>query len=1248
MSVLNKRQDLTPDQLRGVKTVGRSLLLSAAAGSGKTRVLSERCAYLVCDAPAAVRCDVSELLVVTFTEAAATEMRGRIGKALQDRAAVAAENPRLQKQIALVDQAQISTLHGFCSHLLRQHFHRVGLDPAFSVMDEHEAVLLRLDVGRELLRQRYAVERPERFRKLLDGYFYGDDERLLDVILRIHNLCGSLISPDEWILATLHRTEESAREPLQKSQLGRALLASIKQRITTLGQSCNGAIAALQSLGSFPGYVSQIEQIRDICRFLYKEGEKKEFNWLVEYLNDIKLDSLKPVASTVPNKVPAKEIVDAVVKEFKEGKWRTLLRFTSEECQDGMSKVLPHVRELLELVERFNQDYREAKDNTHQLDFSDLERFALTVLRDETQPGVRPSAVARHYHRAFKYVLVDEFQDINAVQNAILRLLSHECLADTDGARAGDVLPPNLFCVGDVKQSIYRFRLADPQQFLEREAALRNGGNRGEVIDLQQNFRSRGPLLEAINAIFGRLMTKESAELAYDQTQQLVPARDFGDSGMSKVFPGAPIELHLLPSKQDAPASSTAGEDEAADDFDRTENEALFVAQRIREIVGNESSPGYSVFDRESKQPRPARYSDIVILLRSQKYKANDYVRVLNDCGVPTHVVSGSGFFEAQEIRDISALLTLLDNQAQDLPLAAYLRSPLSGLKNCEDALATVHIEFGKAESKVPFHDAVVRYAAERTDALAVQLRDILDRLSQLREQANRQPAHETIWAIYQTTGYLTYVAGLPGGPQRSANLMDLYERARIFANHRRQGLSRFLDYLRTLEADADLGQASVVSSSEDAVSIKTVHASKGLEFPIVFLPDLGKKINTRDEAGPVLLDRDLGIALPVADEALFAMYPSLAQSVVKESIHQKLIAEELRVLYVALTRAMEHLILVGTISLQAPEKWLLRWKGHTGPLPTAAITQATSVLDWVGPVWATNEGTARQVIELSTNAIELLPKPPASRDRQKLSVPAGQYRALKPLVAAAEMTPEDQLAVNRLQFVYPFERFAHRVAVKSVTALAQSAEGYVSQIHPTAPGLADATPTLLELPEFVAANAPLAASERGTATHVAMQHLRFSDALDHPSINRQVAAMVACRQLTTAQSLAVDVAAIGWFLGTDLGQKIRENEVRVIREMPVYVAESLADDSDAVGLDAMMVRGRCDLFLPLAADGVIIDYKTDAIRSEAQLADRVTQYQVQLGQYARAIERVVGHPVRQGYLVFFKTRQVIAVDLDA
>ncbi|MDB5304588.1 MAG: ATP-dependent deoxyribonuclease subunit, partial [Phycisphaerales bacterium] len=562
----------TPEQLLGITTTGRSLLVSAAAGSGKTSVLAQRCAYLVCDAP--VPCDVDELLVVTFTEAAAAEMKSRITDALRARAAES-PSPRLDRQLALADQAQVSTLHSFCARLLRQHFHLVDLDPGFAVLEADEARLLRREVARRLFDTRYEFDAAGDFHRFIDAYGEGDDDRVLRQVLHAHDLLTSVADPPRWIARAHARIAEATPSRNQspenrdspgfgrtsagptaenrdspgfsggngvrdsgsfaESELGAELIATIGKGLAAVRRRCDDAIAQLRGLG-FPQYADYLSTVAATLGYWHQAFDDEGIDALAEVVKDVEWPRLPSIRGEVANKELAKSLVDAVRSEAKEGPWRDRLRFSVEQWQDGLARILPHAEVFLKLVEDFDAAYQQAKRASRSVDFADLERYALLVLQDSNaETGhLSPSPAARAFHRRFAHVLVDEYQDINEVQDAILTLVSRECVAQEPGTI------PNFFCVGDVKQSIYRFRLAEPRRFLDRQEEYRSMGGHGEVIDLQANFRSRDPLLEAINSVFARLMTAEAADIEYDQTQRLHGQAGYPPADGPACFRGAP------------------------------------------------------------------------------------------------------------------------------------------------------------------------------------------------------------------------------------------------------------------------------------------------------------------------------------------------------------------------------------------------------------------------------------------------------------------------------------------------------------------------------------------------------------------------------------------------------------------------------------------------------------------------------------------------------------------------------------
>jgi ATP-dependent helicase/nuclease subunit A len=1222
-----KQREWTDAQWSAITTVGKSLLVSAAAGSGKTSVLAERCVHLICDAR--VPCDVDDLLVVTFTDAAAAQMKSRIGESLRSRAA-RTPSDRLTRQLALVDHAQVSTLHGFCARILRQNFHLAGIDPAFRILDGEEAGLLRREIARDLLQDSYETGDTAAFQNFLDAYCEGEDQRLVRLIVKTHEMLCSLVDPNKWVREAKQRIWQASGGRLGDSALGEELHQWIVRSLAAVREQCEAGRKLLRQLGRFPAYEREIsENLLPIIRHWQTVYASDGLDALAE-VSVVDWPKLTPVSNSVAQKDAAKSVVDAIRDQMKKGEWRNALLFKSAEWQQGLAEIQPHAKAFLDLVGQFARRYRTAKDSARALDFADLERFSFRVLSDKN----KPSATAMAYHRRFAHVLVDEYQDINELQDKILSLVSHEQAEPRAGLQA------NSFYVGDVKQSIYRFRLAEPGQFLEKEKEFRSGIFWGEVIDLQKNFRSRAPLLESINEVFRRLMTAEAADISYDKNHALIPGQTFPPDHGTRSFLGAPIELHLVPKVP------TIGDNDAdpgdGTEPDRTEREAILIAGRIRQLMGKE--PGTQpmlIADSGpdgSKILRPIRFSDIVILLRTMRYKAEQFARILTNEQVPVHADSVTGYFESMEVRDMLALLAVLDNLQQDIPLATLLRSPLASLPEPEDAMARIRLAYPvDAKGDVPFHQAVVRYSAEKEDELAAHLRDLLQTVQQWRDTAQRRPLDELLWDIYQQTGFLAYCEGLPNGAQRVPNLMLLREKATQFGTFGRQGLSRFLEMLESLREEADLGLPSTATAAQDVVRIMSVHRSKGLEFPVVFLPDLGKAINLDDSRGQILTDRELGLGLPVVDLPRFVRYPSLASTLVKNRLRQQSMAEELRVLYVAMTRAKEHLVLVGTASDKQLEYWLTRWASHLGPLPADHILGANSMLAWIVSVAAATGAQTPAVFQMHRYEVkEVADWRSLADSKQELSAEQTAISRLEPLKDLAKLTPAAEEIIARLDSRYPFERFATVPAAQSVTGYSETSE---TEPSPPRRSHGASLEKALERPDFLLEQTAFSATERGTATHLVLQHLDFSRSCDAHDLETQIAGMADRRAISDAEAREVDRAALGWFLlESEIGNLLRRNAAEIRREIPVYFTLEAAGVDPA---DQPMIRGRLDLLLPTEEGHVIVDYKTDRV-DESTVALRADEYRPQMDLYRQAIQRITRRPVKEIHLVFLAAKCVV------
>ncbi|HEX4792515.1 MAG TPA: 3'-5' exonuclease, partial [Humisphaera sp.] len=711
--------------------------------------------------------------------------------------------------------------------------------------------------------------------------------------------------------------------------------------------------------------------------------------------------------------------------------------------------------------------------------------------------------------------------------------------------------------------------------------------------------------------------------------------------------------------------------------------------------------PPMYVMDKDSKKeglsPRQAGYGDIVILLRATKYKAGQFAQILRGQGIPVHADSGSGFFESTEVRDMLALLELLENRRQDIPLATALRSPLLALRGADDAMARIRAAYPATNTRSAFHEAALRYATEHSDNLAMQLRDFFAQLDRWRQASARRPLAEVIWQIYRETGYLAFVAGLVDGQQREANLLYLHQRAAQFASFGQHGVAGFLTFLRELEDASDLGPPSVVSQAEKVVRIMSVHRSKGQEFPIVIVADLGKLINHQDSSGPILADRRAMLGLSVVDEYRNCRYPSLALALAREQVRRQTMAEELRVLYVAMTRAREHLILVGTAAEKKPQEWVTQWSGREGAMPAEVILGARSMLDWLGPVAAATSG----VLEIKPHSWdEVSAWGVAASQRQSFTAEQQRMARFEPLETEPPIPPAAAKVIRRVAFEYPFKFYSELPAAQSVTARTHASAAKHStpdsdslprysggglgrgpfakdrhsvqpppQPSPGVPGEGerDATgegetsgpeeeesgipgqgekvaPAIrLSQPNFLLEERPLNAADKGTATHLVLEHFNFVGAGDLPDIEAQIQHLISRKMMTTAQAAAVDRAAIQWFLQTELGQLLRKHSAILIRELPLYFPEDVGAKSPLPSndpLDRIMIRGRLDLLLPLDDGAILIDYKTDAIATQ-EVPTRGEFYRPQLQAYAEAFEKITSKRVSQILLVFLSPRVV-------
>ncbi|MNW25242.1 ATP-dependent helicase/nuclease subunit A [compost metagenome] len=985
------------DQWEAISRSGQDMLVAAAAGSGKTAVLVERIIRKIADPESGY--SVDRMLVATFTKAAAAEMRHRIREALERSLEENSNSEHIRRQLALLGRASITTLHSFCMEVIRRHYQSIPLDPGFRIMNEHETEIMRQELLEEIFEEQYGLH-PEgsAFRSMVD-WFSGErtDDAVYGLVQRLYDFSRSHPWPEYWLssMAAAFRTEDL-------EQLGRsAWVRSIQQdAILSLRGAANlleqAHEAAVQPGGPAP-YAMTVEEELHMVRDLLQQVEQEPWDSLYDAFQEIAFGKLKPVKKDQTDPMlqeRVKALRDSAKKTMTELK-TSLFGRRPEQFLAELHDAAPLMEELTRVIHAFAERFRQEKQSRGLVDFNDLEHYCLHILRHpESTPGqLLPSDAALEYRALFDEVLLDEYQDTNTVQEDIVRLLARD-------------QPGNRFMVGDVKQSIYRFRLAEPGLFLDKYHRFGLEENEGLLIDLARNFRSRREVVDAVNLIFSQIMSAEVAEIVYDERAMLVHGASFpeasavarsaeNENGQEKyeqaengqkeaVTQPMSLEQKYEPellliertsspeygSGAGVPSSSGEESDETKDEEELAELEtarleARLIVRRIKELIGD-TAPALPVYDKALKAMRPARYGDIVILLRSAALWAPLIMEELRLAGIPAAGEQTKGYFKATEVEIILSLLQVIDNPRQDIPLAAVLRSPIVGLS--EEELARIRLQ----QPSGSFYDAVqlavsppetlgLAEAAVGQQADEYQQRQEDSRLAHFMHQledwrrASRQGRlSELIWRLYQETGYLDWVGGLPGGMQRQSNLKALYDRARLYEQSTsNRGLFRFLTFLNRLrEHGGDLGAAATETDTDQAVRIMTIHKSKGLEFPIVFVAGTAKMFNRQDLNMPFLMHKELGFGPKYVAEKTRVSYPTLANLAIRRRLQLELLAEEIRVLYVALTRPREKLIMIGTVRDLAAR--VLAWSGvsgHDSPvLPDYVLASARSYLDWLGP----------------------------------------------------------------------------------------------------------------------------------------------------------------------------------------------------------------------------------------------------------------------------------------------------------
>lgn len=1264
----------TTEQQQVIDLRNRNILVSAAAGSGKTAVLVERIVKIITDKNHPV--DIDHLLIVTFTNAAAAEMRERIGNAIEKALDEQPGNEHLLRQLTLIHNAQITTIDSFCLYVVRNHFHEIDLEPNFRIGDEGELKLLREDVLGRVLEQNYE-EPSEAFSDFVEGYASGrTDVALNEMILQLYEFSRSYPWPEKWLDSFVGAYRIETREELDRAEWLAPLTENICFVLKDCEQLLKQALAITQQDDGPDMYEKAVQS--DLEKY---EGLSRltSFCELSGALSDIKYDRLASSRGFEgdPDKLElvkslreqAKDVVKKLCKQYF---------FCSPEMMiEQLERTEPMLEEVVRLTKQFADEFAAAKRRKNLVDFHDVEHFALQILVDEETEKAKKTA--EEFRDTFEEIMIDEYQDSNEVQETLLRSISREERGEN-----------NIFMVGDVKQSIYRFRLARPELFMKKYDSYSLEESTTQRIDLHKNFRSREEVLTCTNDIFYKIMARSLGNVEYDAEAALYPGASY------------PVSADFIPEILLADSN-----DELLEDTELTDKktlEAKIVAEEIKHLMKTQP-----VTDKAAGTLRAARYSDIVILLRSLSGWADSLVEVLNENGIPAHTVSSTGYFSTVEVQTVLSMLRLLDNPRQDIPMAAVLRSPMAGLT--DEELAVLRLEDGS----VPFHEAVLELAEglyeedgqkeisdSEADSEADQkqgrnadgkkeddiettahrkLLKFYKKYRQLRQLVPDTPIHELIEIILRETGYGHYVAAMPAGSRRTANLNMLLEKAAAYEKTSYKGLFHFVRYIDELQKyDVDFGEADMVGENEDVVRIMSIHKSKGLEFPIVIVSGMGKNFNKQDTRSKMVLHPELGIGLDYMDGKKRIKSPTIAKKAIAKQIDLENLGEELRVLYVALTRAKEKLILTGTLK-DAPEKLeFFRQQANLSkaadrPLSYLTREGASGYLDWILPaVLSYGDKYPVRIVE----AAELVLDEVENQLEQNEDLTERIEE-----IEAADTQLVGQLK-QRFSQRYPYQTDILRKNKYSVSELKHRAmrEKFEAEQEETIPAFLEepVTPTIplfIQREESVEQETANRGALRGTAVHRVMECYDFTS---EKSVQEQMDAMEKEEKITADMRTLVKERIVADFVSSETGKRMAlaqrmgalyrekpfvmgfteeelenygfgagaqmiENEAQTENAQQEIMSENVSQENHMHEEDLTLIQGIIDVFW-IEDDGItVLDYKTDRVDTAQELIDR---YATQLKLYADALERVFATrklKVKEILIYSFRLEKLISIE---
>lgn len=1223
----------TKEQRKAIDTRRCNLLVAAAAGSGKTAVLVERIIKIVTDEKNPV--DIDKLLVVTFTSAAAAEMRERIADAITKALERNPSSKILQRQLTLLSRANITTMHSFCLDVIKNNFHTIDLDPAFRIGDETEGTLLKNEILDEMFEDYYEKDDMEFF-NLVEAYSGSkDDEKLKEMVLDLYRFSMSGPWPEKWLTEKAEEFNISSLEELDKTVWVEVLKNDINMEVDSF---INLYYKAIEMINDTEGIEEYLDTFNDeLSRIInLKESLDLGLSEIYDKLFKISFGRLKSIRKNKVSDVDAQNLVKSIRDEVKKKICKLqddIFMLSPTEMLEGINLTYPFMKKLSEITLEFSKRFSERKKEKNMLDFNDLEHLCLKILIDKTEEGdIVPSKISENFRELFDEVLVDEYQDSNNVQEAIINLVSRK---NTDN--------PNVFMVGDVKQSIYRFRQAKPELFLEKyNTYSRNDEGKNKVIQLYKNFRSREEVINAVNYIFKEVMSLNVGELEYTEDEALNLGANFKELNEEGAYKGGEVELHVLDKN-----ITSENEDEDEEDIDSINLEARVVARRINELMSQANEEKFRVLDKETGEYRPLKYKDIVILLRATKNWSEIFLDELGLSGIPVYADTGSGYFESIEIRTIMSLLKIIDNPLQDVPMIAVLKAPFARF-NAEELADIRMIDKSKY-----FYENILEIVNEDIEVsgeLKKKCSIFIENLNKWRDKSVYTPIDEFIWYLYMDTSYYGYVGAMPNGVLRQANLKILFQRAKQYEETSFKGLFNFINFINKLrKSSGDMGSAKILGENEDVVRIMSIHKSKGLEFPVVFLSGAGKQFNLMDLNNRILHHDDLGFGPDYIDLDKRISYSTLPKEAIKKKIRLETLSEEMRILYVAFTRAKEKLIITGATRDidKTVEKWVQAASVEKSKISPAEVLKGKSYLDWIGMALCQHKDgePLRERIGVSSG----IAKDDLSTWKVNLWDSSNLF-VEKNLDAVDEISIDEELFINsraetvdkeiarRLGYEY---KYLDSTTIKSNISVSDLKKaGYEPSDEYRGESLFKEK-TVLK-PRFLQEKKGLSGAERGTAMHFVMQKIDYDRVDSLENIKMQLEEMLQNELLTKDEFKAINPYKIYNFFKSDLGKNILKvyNEGGIIhRELPFFTRISASKVKEDISKESyneeVRLQGVIDLFFELDGEIILVDYKTDYVKDNIE-EEMNRRYKIQLDYYSDAIKKITGKVVNKRYLYLF------------